>query len=221
MAGRLFGRSRQTDTPSPAPSLPGLANEPRPIDVTLFTRDGIGDIQVLAGSGRITDVLNGAEPVRVRAKPDAEEPGEGPWIDLDIEQRDEILALAPPPMGTNPLLRLHRPSQEVSVRIGPYLVTGEAHVPAGSEATGFLMRHRPHFIPLTRAKVSQADEQDVSVPVAIVNLWVAESLTNASLDMPAATETNATETNADELMAPEPRAHESVPPEVESPPPTD
>jgi hypothetical protein len=158
-----------------------LATEPHPIDVTLFTADGIGEIQLLAGSGRITELLNAPAPVRMRARPDEERPSEPPWIDLDETQRDEILALAPPPRDTNPLQRLHRPAQEVSVRIGPYLITGEVHVPAGAEATGFLMRHRPHFTPLTRARIAQAGQPDKTVPVVIINLRVVEELTNKSL----------------------------------------
>lgn len=181
MAGRLFGRSRHVDPAPAAAPLPGLATEPHPIDVTLFTTDGIGEIQLLAGGGRITELLNAPDPVRVRAKPDEERSSEPPWIDLDETQRDEILALAPPPRDTNPLQRLHRPAQEVSVRIGPYHITGEVHVPAGAEATGFLMRHRPHFTPLTRARIAQAGEPDVTVPVVIINLRVVEELTNKSL----------------------------------------
>jgi hypothetical protein len=209
MAGRLFGRSRQSDRAPATPSLAGLAATPHPIDVTLFTADGVGDIQVLAGSGRITELLNAKEPIRVRARPEESEPGERPWIDLDEEQRNEILALVPPPRETNPLQRLHRPAQQVSMRIGPYFITGEAHVPAGAEATGFLMRHQPHFTPLTRARITQAGEPDVSVPVVIVNLRAVDELTNKSQSTP-----ESLEPESDERMAPpDPiAAHEPIPP---------
>jgi hypothetical protein len=181
MAGRLFGRSGEKGPA--APSLPpGLNVEPRPITVTLFTADGVGQVQMLAGSGRFTELLNGAEPIRVRAMPDPEQGTEPAWVEVDMEQRNEILAVAPPPQDTNPLLRLHRPMQEVNIRIGPYLITGQAHVPAGSEAIGFLMRHRPHFTPLTRATVRENDEEDVKAAVLIVNLLAADGLTSASLD---------------------------------------
>ena len=214
MAGRLFGRSGEKG--AAAPSLPpGVNVEPRPITVTLFTTDGVGEVQMLAGSGRFTELLNGQEPVRVRAMPDPEEQGEPEWVDVDMGQRDEILAVAPPPQDTNPLLRLHRPVQEVNVRIGPYLVTGQVHAPAGSEAIGFLMRHRPHFTPLTRATIRRPDEADVRVAVLIINLHMADGLTSASLDRPGqAQPPEAVEpadvadassaTNAEETSTPEP-----------------
>lgn len=184
MAGRLFGRSRHSDSGTTVPLMPGLANEPHPIDVTMFAADGVADVQILAGNGRITELLNGPEPLRIRARPEPTEPDEPPWIDVDEEGRDEILAMVPPPRDTNPLQRLHRPAQQVTVRIGPYSISGEAHVPAGSEATGFLMRHRPHFTPLTRARISQPGERDVTYQVVIVNLRAAEELTNKSQSTP-------------------------------------
>jgi hypothetical protein len=212
MAGRLFGRSRSRDAGPVAPSMPGLTTEPHPIEVTLYTADGVGDIQVLTGNGRITELLNAPEPVHVRAKPEPGDADERPWIDVDEAGRDEILAMVPPPRDTNPLQRLHRPAQQVSVRIGPYLITGEAHVPAGAEATGFLMRHRPHFTPLTRARISQPGEPDVTYQVVIVNLRIAEELTNKSLATPQADEVQTTEP----MMATEPMM-----PEATAPPGTD
>jgi hypothetical protein len=185
MAGRLFRRSREADVAAPSSPLPGLSVEVRPVDVQLFTSDGVGDVQVLAGSGRVTELLNSAEPMRIRSRHEAPDAAQLEWVDVDVEGRDEILAVIPPPRDTNPLQRLHRPAQEVEMRVGPYLVTGEAHVPAGSEATGFLMRHRPHFVPLTNARISEPGVPDVKAPVVIVNLWMAESLTDADVPDPA------------------------------------
>jgi len=156
---------------------------------------------MLAGKGRFTELLNGQDPIQVRALPDGEG-DEGEWVDVNMEERDEILAVAPPPQDTNPLLRLHRPAQAVNIRIGPYLFIGEAHVPAGSEAVGFLMRHRPHFIPLTRARIRQDGEADVTPAVVIVNLWMADALTNASLAMPEHEEASETPEAPDGTDAP-------------------
>ena len=215
MAGRLFGRSRTRDPGPAAPGMPGLTTEPHPIDVILFTGDGVGDIQVLAGNVRMTELLNAAEPLRLRARPEAGETEERPWIDVDEAGRDEILAMVPPPRDTNPLQRLHRPAQQVSVRIGPYTITGEAHVPAGSEAVGFLMRHRPHFAPLTRARISKAGEPDATYQVVIVNIRVAEEVTNKSLATPQSVEMPPLEaiTAAEPMTATEPMV-----PEVTAPP---
>ena len=183
MTNRLFRRSRGTDSRPPA-LLPGLTIEQHPIDVRLYTADGSGDVQVLAGSGRITELLNSSEPIQLRADPSASDGGETAWIEVDVPGRDEILLVVPPPRDANPLQRLHRPAQDISMRIGPYLVTGEAHVPPGAEAVGFLQRHRPHFVPLTRARIHSPWEPEQTVSVAIVNLWMAEAISAASLAEP-------------------------------------
>jgi hypothetical protein len=204
----LFRRSQGADAATPSPPLPGLTVQLHPLDIELFTSDGIGDVQLLAGSGRITELLNGPEPMRIRSRP--EEPGgpEADWIEVDVEQRDEILAVIPPPRDTNPLQRLHRPAQEVSLRVGPYTIIGEAHVPAGSEATGFLMRHRPHFVPLTHARISQTNTPDVKAQVVIVNLWAAESLT---MTAPADVVAEPSDAPAPEASAPDAPMPEAAP----------
>ena len=181
---RLFGRSSHVDG-QPATPLPPPA-DPHAVDVRLFTVDGTGDVQLLAGPERVTDLLNAAEPVRLRSPRDADAMVGNSWVEVDEEERDEILAVVPPARTTDPQKRLHRLPQEVSMRVGSYVVSGEAHVPAGAEATGFLLRHRPHFVPLTKATIRGAGLHDVTVPVAIVNLRVADSLSSTSLDTPDA-----------------------------------
>ena len=178
MTGRLpFRRSRDADA-APAPP-PGLTVPPHPIGVRLFTADGSGDVEIESGTHRITDVLNAPEPLHIRSAPEKDGEARGAWVEVDVDDRDEIMVVVPPPQDTNPLQRLHRPGQEVSMRIGPYVVSGEAHVPPGSDATGFMLRHRPHFIALTRAVIQQSGEPDISIPVAIVNLRIADSLRDA------------------------------------------
>jgi hypothetical protein len=129
-------------------------------------------------------VLNDEEPVRLRAPRGADAMVGNSWLEIDDEERDEILALIPPPRATDPRKRLHRLPQEVSVRVGPYVVTGHAHIPAGAEVTGFLIRHWPHFVPLTNATIREAGRPDIKVPISIVNLRVAGALSSASLDTP-------------------------------------
>ena len=181
MTDRLFRREHPVDG-SPATPLPPPA-DPHAVDVRLFTIDGTGDVQLLAGGARVTDLLNAAEPVMLRAPRDADAMVGNSWVEVDEDERDEILAVLPPPRTTDAQKRLHRLPQEVSMRVGGYVVTGEAHVPAGAEATGFLLRHRPHFVPLTHATIRQGGEPEVSVPVAIVNLRVADGLSSASLEI--------------------------------------
>ena len=184
MAGRLFRRHAQTG--GEAASAPVAPPDPHAADVRLFTTDGTADVQLLAGPERVTDLLNATEPIRLRAPRESDAMVGNSWVEVDEEERDEILAVVPPDRTTDPQKRLHRLPQEVSMRVGSYVVSGEAHVPAGAEATGFLLRHRPHFVPLTKATIRGAGLHDVSVPVAIVNLRVADALSSTSLDTPDA-----------------------------------
>jgi hypothetical protein len=155
------------------------------VDVQLFTADGRADVQLLAGPDRVTDLLNAVAPVRLRAPRGADAMVGNSWIEVDDEERDEILAVVPPPRTTDPQRRLHRLPQWVSMRVGSYVVSGDAHVPAGAEATGFLLRHRPHFVALTKATIRSAGQPELGVPVAIVNLRVADALRSTSLDPPS------------------------------------
>jgi hypothetical protein len=181
MAGRLFRRASPVDD---GPAVP--PPDPHAVEVRVLTIEGPADLQLLAGSDRVTDVLNGAGPVRLRAPREPAAMVGNSWVEVDDEERDEILALLPPPRATDPQKRLHRLPQRVSMRVGGYVVTGDAHVPACAEATGFLLRHWPHFVPLTHATIRHAGESEVTVPVAIVNLRVAEALTSAPLETPDA-----------------------------------
>jgi hypothetical protein len=184
VARRLFRRTSRVDGSSATP-LPPRA-DPHAVDIQLFTTDGRGDVQLLAGPERVTDLLNGVEPVRLRAPREAEAMVGNSWVEIDDEERDEILAVVPPARTTDPQKRLHRLPQQVSMLVGGYVVSGDAHVPAGAEATGFLLRHRPHFVPLTKATIRRAGQPEVSVPVAIVNLRVADALRSTPIDTPSA-----------------------------------
>lgn len=184
MAGRLFRRTSRVDG-SPAIPLPPRP-DPHAVDIQLFTTDGRGDVQLLAGPERVTDLLNGVAPVRLRSPREAEAMVGNSWVEVDEEERDEILAVVPPARTTDPQKRLHRLPQQVSMLVGSYVVSGDAHVPPGAEATGFLLRHRPHFVPLTKATIRRAGQPEMSVPVAIVNLRVADALRSTSIDTPSA-----------------------------------
>jgi hypothetical protein len=148
----------------------------------VLTVDGSAEAEILAGSGRVSDVMNSPEPLLVRAPAAPYEQISASWIEIDEEERNEIVAVLPPPRDTDPRKRLHRQPQEVRLRIGPYVISGEAHVPFGAEATGFLLRHRPHFVPLTHATIRQDGQPEIAAPVAIVNLRAADALRTAALD---------------------------------------
>jgi hypothetical protein len=188
VAGWFSGHNAKVDgPPPPSVAADGQAKaDPHAVDVRLITIEGPGDVQILAGNHRIIDVLNADEPVRLRSPLGAEAMVGNSWVEVDDEERDEILALIPPPRITDPKKRLHRLPQQVSVRVGPYVVTGHAHIPPGAEVTGFLLRHRPHFVPLTNATIREAGEPDVTVPISIVNLRAADAVSSAELDVPSA-----------------------------------
>jgi hypothetical protein len=71
------------------------------------------------------------------------------------------------------------------MRVGSYVVSGDAHVPAGAEATGFLLRHRPHFVALTKATIRSAEQPEEKLPVVIVNLRIADALRSTAVDTPS------------------------------------
>ena len=121
------------------------------------------------GMPRTTDLLNHTDDqLRIR------ESGDTNWEFVDV---DALLVVIPPEQISDPKMRLHRPRQQVRVKVGPYVVDGAAHVPAGSQATSFLVPQRHHFVPLTEATIQQEQRSgDYRVDVAIVNLRMAESL---------------------------------------------
>ena len=121
-----------------------------PVAVRIFTIEGTRELETEGGVPRTTDLLNRTDDqLRIR------ESGGGDWEFVDV---DELLVVVPPEQGSDPKMRLHRPRQQVRVKLGPYVVDGAAHVPAGSQATSFLVPQRHHFVPLTEATI-QHDEQ--------------------------------------------------------------
>lgn len=142
---------------------------PAPVAVRIFTNSGTRELETEGSVPRTTDLLN-----RTRDQLQVRESGGGGWEFVDI---DELLVVVPPEQGGDPKMRLHRPRQQVRVKLGPYVVDGAAHVPAGSQATSFLVPQRRHFVPLTEATIRHdASFGDYRVAVAIVNLRMAESL---------------------------------------------
>jgi hypothetical protein len=151
------------------------------VRLRIFTAADQRLVEIENHGERISDLLNSAAGLRLRAVSVEEgvSPGSIAWTQIDP---DEMLVVVPPPKATDRTRRLHRPGKEVRVQVGPYFVTGAAHVPAGAQPSGFLLRHRPHFLPLTRATIGRMDggQDTTSVSVAIVNLRMTESLREAS-----------------------------------------
>ena len=168
---RLFGRR-----PGPDPAQDGEAQDAAaaagPLTevrtgqtIEALIASGLVQLRLQEESGRLTDLLNRDAPA-VLVRTDG---GQAPAV-------DDLLVVVPPPQTTDRARRLHRPGRPVLVVIGPYEVTGSAHVPPGSQPTGFLLRTNPRFVPLTGATIhsTRSDVADQRVDVAIVNLHRAD-----------------------------------------------
>jgi hypothetical protein len=103
------------------------------------------------------------------------------WTEYPVA---DALLVVPPPQGTDPTKRLHRPRQPIDLAIGPFLVSGMVHVPAGAQAAGFLSRQSARFAPVTRATIRADGQEEVEwyADVVLVNLGrTEESGTSGSM----------------------------------------
>jgi hypothetical protein len=148
------------------PAAPVVAEQLEPIRIFLKDSDLAGWVRPLAE--RTTDLLQRGVPLSFR--PAGAQAGE--WMEMATE---EILMVVPPPYVSPRWLRAQRQLEQVAIRIGPYLVTGTAHLRRGQEQDLYLRATRP-FLPLTDATFATAqDETPTRVETLIVNLnWVEE-----------------------------------------------
>lgn len=164
----MYGR-RAVSTPDASQVLEVLAAE------------GTRTMRLASRGERVTDLVNRLPTLTVRPLLRVQGEREDPPEELDL---DGALILIPPARTSDPRHRLHRPGRPVRMVVGPYEVTGDAHVPPGTQATGFLLRLWPRFVPLTGARVRLTENRGVDrrVPVAIVNLARADLLRDVTPD---------------------------------------
>jgi len=131
--------------------------------ISIFTERGDFDGWIVAAERRVTDMLNEHQYVRVCLDAASDE-----WEAVD---RDEILFVAPPERATDPQRRIHRRKNRLIATVGPYVVTGTAHLPPGTDLDPFLVRRQMRFMPLTDAWVTHRTDPSVELtrPVVIVN----------------------------------------------------
>jgi hypothetical protein len=174
--GRRPSRSAGIEVVSPPPEVD---------TVEVFDASGSRQMQIDTKGVRISDLLNAEEGIVPSRPVSDEEPTAqgGRWLPLDLHA---TLLLIPPSRPTDARQRLHRPRQAVRLQVGPYVVTGGAHVPPGTQPTAFLLRHRRRFVPLTDAWiVGGPDERAAfSAPIVLVNLASAESIRDAAANGP-------------------------------------
>ena len=158
---RLFRREPEAVEPAGEPPLEPMRVYTREIEVSGHVRPT---------EERITDLLQRGDELPFL--PEGADPADpGSWVTLAPKS---VLLVVPPPHVSAPEKRLHRQTQEVIVRVGPYLVAGTAHLRPGFEQDLFLRATQP-FLPLTHAVVS-SEAGDVGHEVVIVNLGEVEEL---------------------------------------------
>jgi hypothetical protein len=149
----LRGNREQDDEAAPARTL---------LPIRLYTADLVVPGRCDPGDERVTDILARGDDLAIL--PDGRDPDEpGTWIRADP---DSILLIVPPPHVSRPELRMHRQRQQVQLRIGPYLVTGTAHLRPGEGEDPFFRATQP-YLPLTDAVIEQADQPPEQVEVVI------------------------------------------------------
>jgi len=164
-----IGRSGEEPGPDDTPSAGDHTPEGQ-IVVEILTEESGGTVLVEVGRDRLTDVLNRAEP------------GARWTSDPTAPDLDEILVAFPPPQETDAQRRLHRPRQPLKLCVGSYEVSGQVHVPPGTQASGYLNRVNPHFLPLTDVVVRRPDTERLErrARVAIVNFHAASIVRDIS-----------------------------------------
>ena len=178
----LFRRRGSQPVPEDLAALPAEPGAEAASVIEVLAADGPRTMRLATSSERVTDQVNRLPTLPVRPLLRIQgEPEDSP-AQLDL---DEALILIPPAHAGDPRHRLHRPGRPVRMVVGPYEVTGDAHVPPGTQATGFLLRAGLRFVPLTRARVHLTVDPSVDrrVPVAIVNLAQAELFRDVKPDI--------------------------------------
>jgi hypothetical protein len=132
--------------------------------IQVFTAGRHLDGWIVATHERITDVLNARQTIRICLDPTADT-----WETID---RDDVLLVAPPDRFSDPQRRIHRRKHGLVALVGPYVVTGLAHLQPGVPLDPYLLRTRQHFLPMTEVSVTSRIDPTMEqrLPVVIVNV---------------------------------------------------
>jgi hypothetical protein len=139
-----------------------LAPVLQPIQVFMVDRHIEG--WIVAVEERITDLLNRRDVLRI-----CTDAASDTWETIES---DQVLIVAPPVRATNPQRRIHRQKHRLMALVGPYVVTGIAHLQPGTALDPYLLRTRQHFLPMTSVslthRIDPSFEQEL--PVVIINV---------------------------------------------------
>lgn len=153
-----------------------LSRELAPIE--LYTAGSRVVAWIETNGHRVTDLLNGQDELRLwqpaaprdGAEVPSSEPGadDGEWQSLVT---DQVVLAMPPEWRTNRQLRIHRKLRRVALEVDKFSITGNAHLPFGTEPGSWMLDRGPHFLPLTDAHILHRGEPPFEhvVSVVIVN----------------------------------------------------
>lgn len=153
--GRRRGTSPGATDGSTARAIEPQADEP----VRLYLRDGAIHGVIDSGGERMTDLLTSRSALRVQLE-------DGSW---QAFAHDALVAVAPPPHLSR--RRIHRARRRVEFTAPPYLVTGTAHLPPGTQLAPFVLQSGRIALPVTSAWIRTVDG-DVSDDLDVVILLV-------------------------------------------------
>ena len=201
----LRRRRKEADLPTaPIPMQPAAAGLSV---VELWTADQRATVGIDLGQGRLTDLFNREETIRVLvlySPPEdpsklVEKRHDQEWVELEVEQ---ALIVFPPPQPTNPTRRLHRPKQPIEIVVGPFEVTGVVSIPPGAQAAGFMFRQNVRFSPITRAAVRDTRLVGFEQRADVVLVNLRKVATIRDLGVTEAETTEAGEPDLPDLRAP-------------------
>jgi hypothetical protein len=132
--------------------------------IQIFTAQRHLEGWIVAGGERVTDLLNQNDTLRVCVDLASDE-----WASIP---REDVLCVAPPERPTHSQRRVHRQKHLVRALVGPYVVSGTAHLQPGSTLDPYLLRTRQQFLPMTNAMLMHRTDPkiDQQLPVVIINV---------------------------------------------------
>lgn len=157
----LLGRRSASEPPRVEP--------PELQPIRLYSSDTVFAAWVHPAGERITDILQRGDELPVLPE-GADHQDPDAWLAVNLSA---LLLVVPPPHVSQPEQRLHRQREAVQIRIGPYRVSGTAHLRPGHGQDPFVRATQP-FLPLTDAVVQRDDDPPERLEVVIVNLRFVE-----------------------------------------------
>jgi hypothetical protein len=184
--------NQPADEPMPEPAASVATVDLAPVEFYTATDHVVATMD--AAGERVTDQLNrdGSLPILPQYSDanwlesgSADATADPDWVAFDI---GEVLLVVPPAQSSDPQRRLHRPRQPVEVSIGPFEVSGSVHVPPGAQASGYLYRVNPHFVPITEAVIRRVEPEPLERrdAVVLVNLQRIDRIEGAGVVEPGA-----------------------------------